>query len=81
MKFGLLEYFSYIYSMDKHSFKFKNKIYELTDMWEETCINDSKDFQMEQFNYLLKIKDYDTMKNRIINQLMLGYLKESSYIK
>lgn len=67
--------------MDKHSFKFKNKIYELTDMWEETCINDSKDFQMEQFNYLLKIKDYDTMKNRIINQLMLGYLKESSYIK
>jgi len=67
--------------MDKHSFKFKNKIYELTDMWEETCINDSKDFQMEQFNYLLEIKDYDTMKNRIINQLMLGYLKESSYIK
>ena len=62
--------------MDKHSFKFKNKIYELTDMWEETCINDSKDFQMEQFNYLLEIKDYDTMKNRIINQLMLGYLEQ-----
>jgi|APGre2960657373_1045057.scaffolds.fasta_scaffold80487_2 hypothetical protein len=67
--------------MDKHSFKFKNKIYELTDMWEETCLNDSKDFQMDQFNYLLEIKDYETIKNRINNQIMLGYLKESSYIK
>ena len=62
--------------MDKHSFRFKNKIYELTDKWEETCINDSKDFQMEQFNYLLKIKEYTTMENRINNQIMLGYLKE-----
>ena len=62
--------------MEKHSFKFKNKIYELTDKWEETCINDSKDFQMEQFNYLLKIKDFTTMENRINNQIMLGYLKE-----
>jgi hypothetical protein len=67
--------------MNKHSFKFKNRIYELTDMWEETCINDSKDFQMIQFNYLLEIKDYETMKNRVNSQLMLGYLKESSYIK
>lgn len=62
--------------MDKHSFKFKNKIYELTDLWEETCVNDSKDFQMEQFNYLLKIKDFTTMENRINNQVMLGYLKQ-----
>ena len=62
--------------MDKHSFKFKNKIYELTDKWEETCINDSKEFQMEQFNYLLKIKEYTTMENRINNQIMLGYLKK-----
>lgn len=62
--------------MDKHCFKFKNKIYELTDLWEETCINDSKDFQMEQFNYLLKIKDYLTLENRIRNQIMLGYLKQ-----
>lgn len=67
--------------MDKHSFKFKNKIYELTDKWEETCLNDSKDFQMEQFTYLLKIKDFVTLENRINNQIMLGYLKESSYIK
>jgi len=67
--------------MDKHSFIFKNKLYQLTDKWEETCLNDSKDFQIDQFNYLLKIKEYTTMENRIINQVMLGYLKEIPYIK
>ena len=67
--------------MDKHSFIFKNKLYQLTDKWEETCLNDSKDFQMDQFNYLLRIKDYLTIENRIINQVMLGYLKEIPYIK
>ena len=64
--------------MDKYCFKFKKIIYELTDKWEETCVNDSKDFQMEQFKYLLKVHDYLTVENRIINQIMLGYLKESS---
>lgn len=67
--------------MDKHSFIFKNKLYQLTDKWEEACLNDSKDFQMEQFNYLLEIKEYTTMENRINNQIMLGYLKEIPYIK
>ncbi len=62
--------------MDKHSFKFKKIVYELTDKWEETCVNDSKDFQMEQFKYLLKVHDYITVENRIINQIMLGYLKQ-----
>ena len=67
--------------MDKYSFKFKNKVYQLTDLWEETCLNDSKDFQMEQFNYLLEISEYTTLENRINNQIMLGYLKEIPYIK
>ena len=62
--------------MEKHCFKFNNIIYELTDMWEETCLNDSKDFQMEQFEYLVKIKDFITMENRINNQIMLRYLKQ-----
>ncbi len=62
--------------MDKHCFRFKNKIYQLTDKWEETCLNDSKDFQMEQFEFMLQTKDYLTLKNRIINQLKFGYLKE-----
>ena len=67
--------------MEQFTFKFRGKIYRLTDKWEETCVNDSKEFQMQQFKYLDKIKDYITMKNRIINQTMLGYLEEISYIK
>jgi hypothetical protein len=67
--------------MKEFTFKFKGKAYRLTDKWEETCVNDSKEFQLSQFKYLDKIGDYTTMKNRIINQTMLGYLEEISYIK
>ena len=67
--------------MEEFTFKFKRKIYKLTDKWEETCVNDSKEFQLEQFNYLIKTKDYTTLENRIINQEKFGYLKEISYIK
>ena len=67
--------------MKEVTFKFKGKIYKLTDKWEETCVNDSKEFQLEQFNYLIKTKDYTTLENRIINQEKFGYLKEISYIK
>jgi hypothetical protein len=67
--------------MKEVSFKFKGRLYALTDKWEETCLNDSKEFQLEQFNYLIKTKDYTTLENRIINQEKFGYLKEISYIK
>jgi hypothetical protein len=67
--------------MEEFTFKFRGKIYRLTDKWEETCVNDSKTFQMQQFKYVNKIGDYVTMKNRINNQIMLGYLEEVSYIK
>jgi len=62
--------------MEEFTFKFRGKTYQLTDKWEETCVNDSKDFQMKQFRYVDKIGDYITMENRINNQIMLGYLKE-----
>jgi len=62
--------------MKEVSFKFKGRLYALTDKWEETCLNDSKEFQLEQFNYLIKIKDYTTIENRIINQEKFGYLKQ-----
>jgi hypothetical protein len=67
--------------MEEFTFKFRGKTYRLTDKWEETCVNDSKAFQMQQFKYVNKIGDYVTMKNRINNQIMLGYLEEISYIK
>jgi len=73
--------------MDKHSFIFKNKLYQLTDFWGITdhyqfdTVEQGKDFQIEQFTYLLRIKDYLTIENRINNQIMLGYLRKSPYIK
>lgn len=67
--------------MKEFAFKFKGKIYKLTNKWEETCVNDSKEFQLEQFNYLIETKDYTTLENRIINQEKFGYLEEISYIK
>ena len=67
--------------MKEVTFNFKGKVYAFTDQWEETCLNDSKEFQLEQFNYLIKTKDYTTIENRIINQEKFGYLKEISYIK
>lgn len=67
--------------MEEFTFKFRGITYQLTDKWEETCVNDSKAFQMQQFKYIDKIGDYVTMENRINNQKMLGYLKEVSYIK
>lgn len=67
--------------MEEFTFKHRGKTYRLTDKWEETCVNDSKAFQIEQFKYLHKVRDYVTMKNRINNQIMLGYLEEVSYIK
>lgn len=67
--------------MEQFTFKFKGKTYQLTDKWEETCINDSKEFQLQQFKYLQSIGDFVTMENRIINQIKFGYLEQSPYIK
>lgn len=67
--------------MNELTFKFKGKTYKLTDKWEETCLNDSKAFQLEQFKYLEKTGDFVTMENRVNNQILFGYLEEISYIK
>lgn len=63
---------------NNYTFKFKNATYQLTDKWEETCLNDSKQFQLKQFEYLLKSHDYTAVENRIINQEKFGYLKKIS---
>ncbi len=62
--------------MESYTIKFKGNTYQLTDKWEETCLNDSKQFQMEQFEYLEQIGDYLTFENRLNNQIMLGYIKK-----
>ena len=44
-----------------YQFKFRNKVYE--------CIGEDKDWQIEQFRFAIKDKQWVTVKNRIINQL------------
>jgi hypothetical protein len=48
----------------KHQFTFKGIIYE--------CIGEDKDWQVEQFKFAIKDKQWVTMKNRITNQLLWG---------
>jgi hypothetical protein len=62
--------------MKEYTFRFRGKSYQLTDKWEEDSVNNSKGFQLKQFKYLEEIHDYDTIKNRISNQIKFGYLKE-----
>ena len=47
-----------------YQFKYKGTTYE--------CIGENKDFDIEQFNYIIKTRDWITMGNRIINQLKWG---------
>lgn len=47
-----------------YQFKFRNKVYE--------CIGEDKDFQIKQFRFAIKDKQWLTVKNRIINQLKWG---------
>jgi hypothetical protein len=62
--------------MESYTITLKGSTYQLTDKWEETCLNDSKQFQMEQFQYLEQIVDYLTFENRLNNQIKLGYIKK-----
>lgn len=51
-------------SGEKYQFTFRGKTYE--------CIGENKDFDISQFNILIEWKDWNTIKNRIINQLLWG---------
>jgi hypothetical protein len=48
-------------STSKYQFTYKGKTYE--------CIGENKDFDIEQFRFALKDKQWVTVQNRIINQL------------
>lgn len=60
------------------TFKYRGKVYEFTDEWEETCLAESAAFQLEQFKHLQEVKDFTTLTNRINNQIKFGFLKEIS---
>lgn len=50
--------------LNKYQFRFKNKVYE--------CIGENKEFDIEQFRFAIKDKQWLTVSNRIINQLKWG---------
>ena len=50
--------------MEQYQFKYKGKTYE--------CIGENKDFDIEQFKFIIETRDWVTMGNRIINQLKWG---------
>ncbi len=47
--------------LNKWQFVFEGKTYE--------CIGEDRDWQIEQFRFAIKDKQWVTVKNRIINQL------------
>jgi hypothetical protein len=51
-------------TLSKYQFRFKNKVYE--------CIGENKEFDIEQFRFAIKDKQWLTVSNRIINQLKWG---------
>ena len=50
--------------MEQYQFKYRGKTYE--------CIGENKDFDIEQFKFIIETRDWVTMGNRIINQLKWG---------
>ena len=50
--------------MKQYQFKYRGKTYE--------CIGEDKDFDIEQFKFIIETRDWVTMGNRIINQLKWG---------
>jgi hypothetical protein len=51
-------------TLNEYQFRFKNKVYE--------CIGENKEFDIEQFRFAIKDKQWLTVSNRIINQLKWG---------
>ena len=53
-------------TLGKYQFRFKNKVYG--------CIGKDRDWQIIQFRFAIKDKQWITVSNRIINQLKWGPL-------
>ena len=49
---------------EEYVFQFRGKRYE--------CIGENRDFDIIQFNFAIEDKQWTTIKNRIVNQLMWG---------
>jgi hypothetical protein len=63
-------------------FTYKGKEYQLDPKFlDESVLNNSSEFQFLQFTYLIETHDWDTLENRINNQLKHGGLIEITKTK
>lgn len=53
-----------VFNSSGYTFQYRGKIYE--------CIGEDKDFQIVQFRYIVEIQEWQTMDNRVSNQLTFG---------
>ena len=53
-----------VFNSSGYTFQYRGKTYE--------CIGEDKDFQIIQFRYIVDVQDWQTMNNRITNQLIFG---------
>jgi hypothetical protein len=61
----------------KKEFTFKGKTYQIDPQFcDGVIINSTVEFHYDQFMYLIEIQDWETLNNRITNQLMWGGLIE-----
>lgn len=60
-------------------FKYKGINYKIDeDYWGGDMLNTTPQFQLEQFQYCIKVQDWKTLENRITNMLKWGGLKKIS---
>ena len=61
----------------KYTLTYKKQKYELDpEYWEETSVNNSREFQLMQLNYCIEVGDFVTLENRINNMLIWGGIKK-----
>ena len=60
---------------NNYVFKFKGKTYEITPNGTNLRAKE-KEMLLSDFQYCFEIGDYNTIKNRIANGLIYGWIKE-----
>ncbi len=61
----------------EYTLTYKKQKYELDpEYWEETSVNNSREFQLMQLNYCIRVGDFITLENRINNMLIWGGIKK-----
>ena len=59
------------------SIKYKNITYIMDEnYWKGDTLNNTSEFQHQQLLYCVKIKDWNTLQNRIFNMLKWGGIKK-----